>query len=149
MTADTPRLDNQLCFALYSASSALTAIYRPLLQEIDLTYPQFLVVMALWEQDNIPISSLATKTCLTNSTMTPLLKRLEQKGFISRQSDQSDERKKTIVLTIAGHDLKSRATDITQQAFCSTGLTKPEALTVISLCQKLVLQTKGKVTTDQ
>lgn len=137
MTANTPRLDNQLCFALYSASSALTAIYRPLLQEIDLTYPQFLVMMALWEQDNIQISTLAAKTSLTNSTMTPLLKRLEQKAFISRQADQSDERKKTIVLTTTGRKLSIRATDITLKAFCATGLTKPQALTVIELCQKV------------
>lgn len=138
MTANTPQLDSQLCFALYSASSALTAIYRPMLQEIDLTYPQFLVMMALWEKDNVPISALAIRACLTNSTMTPLLKRLEHKAYIIGQSDQSDERKKTIVLTTLGRKLSKRATAITQQAFCASGLTKSQALTVIELCHKIV-----------
>ena len=148
MTNNAPRLDNQLCFALYSASSALTAIYRPLLEEIDLTYPQFLVMMALWEQDNVPISVLAANTSLTKSTMTPLLKRLEQKDFIIRQFDLSDERKKTITLTPKGRKLSTSAANIAEQAFCATGLSKKQAMSVIEACQTVVGQMTSSAVID-
>ena len=88
------RLDSQLCFALYTASSRLTSIYRPLLDPLGLTYPQFIVLMALWEEDNVSITSLAEKAGLSNATMTPLLKRLESKKLIERKTLESNERQK-------------------------------------------------------
>ena len=130
-------LDNQLCFALYSASNRLTSIYRPILASYDLTYTQFIVLMALWEQDNISISQLAKRTGLTNATMTPLLKLLEKKNFISRELLADNERQKNIVLTKAGRKLSLKSNEITQQAFCATGLTKKQALEMIDCCKKV------------
>jgi len=132
------RLDEQLCFALYSASSRLTSIYRPLLAPLGLTYPQFIVLMALWEEDAISISQLADRAGLSKATMTPLLKRLEQKGLIQRQLLADNERQKSVVLTEAGRTLSLQSTDITERAFCATNLTKQQAHDIMALCQKLV-----------
>jgi len=132
------RLDEQLCFALYSASSRLTSIYRPLLAPLGLTYPQFIVLMALWEEDAISISQLADRAGLSKATMTPLLKRLEQKGLIQRQLLADNERQKSVVLTEAGRTLSLQSSDITERAFCATNLTKQQAHDIMALCQKLV-----------
>lgn len=131
-------LDKQLCFALYSASSQLTSIYRPLLEPLDLTYTQFIVLMALWQKDEISITQVAAKTGLSKATMTPLLKRLEQKGLIHRKVLVDNERQKSIVLTEAGRDISLQSTEITHNAFCGTGLTEQEASDMIALCHKLV-----------
>jgi len=132
------KLDKQLCFALYSASSQLTSIYRPLLEPLDLTYTQFIVLMALWEKDEISISQLAKTAGLSKATMTPLLKRLEQKGLIHRKVLVDNERQKSIVLTEAGREISLQSAEITNNAFCATGLTEQEASDMIALCQKLV-----------
>lgn len=132
------KLDEQLCFALYSASSHLTSIYRPLLEPLGLTYTQFIVLMALWQKDEISISQLAEKAGLSKATMTPLLKRLEQKGLIHRKVLVDNERQKSIVLTEAGRAISLQSAEITNNAFCATGLTKQEASDMIALCHKLV-----------
>lgn len=132
------RLNEQLCFALYSASSHLTSIYRPLLEPLDLTYTQFVVLMALWEKDGISISQLAQKTGLSKATMTPLLKRLEQKQLIERQMLAGNERQKHIVLTEAGREISLKSGDITQQAFCATHLSEQQANELIALCKKVI-----------
>ncbi|MEM7565156.1 MAG: MarR family transcriptional regulator [Pseudomonadota bacterium] len=132
------KLDNQLCFALYSASNHITSIYRPLLEPLGLTYPQFVVLMALWQQDNTSISQLADKAGLSKATMTPLLKRLEQKGFIERQVLPSNERQKNISLTAKGKKLSSQSIDITEKVFCATGLTKKQANMMIEHCKSIV-----------
>lgn len=134
----TPTLDNQLCFALYSASNRLSSIYRPILKTFDLTYTQFIVLLALWEEDGISISHLAKRTGLTNATMTPLLKLLEKKKLITRQLLAGNERQKDIVLTDAGRRLSFKSKEITQEAFCSTGLTKKQAKEMILCCQQIV-----------
>lgn len=131
------KLDQQLCFALYSASSKLTSIYRPLLDSLDLTYTQFVVLMALWEEDGIAISRLAERTSLSKATMTPLLKRLEKKGFIERQILADNERQKNIVLTKAGKKLSTQSMSITEKVFCSTGLSSKEADQIIIFCNKI------------
>lgn len=131
------KLDKQLCFALYSASSKLTSIYRPLLEPLDLTYTQFVVLMCLWEEDGIAISRVAERTGLSKATMTPLLKRLEQKGLIERKILKTNERQKNIVLTKAGQQLSEQSIDITEQAFCDTGLSRKEAEQAIALCHKI------------
>ena len=130
-------LDNQLCFALYSASSRLTSIYRPILASFDLTYTQFIVLMALWEEDGVSISELAKRTGISNATMTPLLKLLEKKQYIVRQMLAGNERKKHIVLTEVGRALSLRSNEITEQAFCATGLTKKQANEMIMCCQRI------------
>lgn len=103
------QLDNQLCFALYSASLAMTKLYKPLLEEMGLTYPQYLALLALWEQDGLSVSELGERLFLDSGTLTPLLKRLEAAGLISRLRDAADERRVLIRLTADGRHLKARA----------------------------------------
>lgn len=132
-----PTLDSQLCFALYSASSHLTGIYRLLLDELGITYPQFLVLLSLWEEDDVAISDLSKKTTLSKSTLTPLLKLLESKKLITRGFDEYDERQKRILLTTQGRKMSKKAGKITHEAFCATGLSKAEAKELIRLCKLL------------
>jgi DNA-binding MarR family transcriptional regulator len=112
-TADQAlQLDSQLCFALYSASLAMTKLYKPLLDELGLTYPQYLVMLVLWEGDGLMVSELGHRLSLDSGTLTPLLKRLEAAGLISRMRDVSDERRVHIHLTAAGRKLKARAAKV-------------------------------------
>jgi MarR family transcriptional regulator, organic hydroperoxide resistance regulator len=105
-------LDNQLCFALYSTSLAMTKLYKPLLDELGLTYPQYLVMLVLWEKDGPMVSELGERLYLDSGTLTPLLKRLEAAGLIARVRDTRDERRVHITLTAAGRKLKARAQKI-------------------------------------
>lgn len=102
-------LDNQLCFALYSASLAMTKLYKPLLAELGLTYPQYLTMLVLWERDGLAVSELGERLSLDSGTLTPLLKRLEAAGLIARIRAVDDERRVHISLTAAGRKLKARA----------------------------------------
>lgn len=103
------RLDNQLCFALYSASLAMTKLYKPLLDELGLTYPQYLAMLALWEEDGLSVSQLGERLRLDSGTLTPLLKRLEAQGLVSRLRAVEDERRVHLMLTAAGRKLRARA----------------------------------------
>jgi DNA-binding MarR family transcriptional regulator len=103
------RLDNQLCFALYSASLAMTKLYKPLLEELGLTYPQYLALLVLWEQDGVSVSELGQRLSLDSGTLTPLLKRLEAAGLLTRLRDAEDERRVRVVLSAEGRALKARA----------------------------------------
>lgn len=105
-------LDNQLCFALYSASLAMTKLYKPLLDELGVTYPQYLALLVLWERDGITVSELGERLSLDSGTLTPLLKRLEAAGWVSRQRDTQDERRVLVRLSAAGRELKQRAARI-------------------------------------
>jgi MarR family transcriptional regulator, organic hydroperoxide resistance regulator len=105
-------LDNQLCFALYSTSLAMTKLYKPLLEELGLTYPQYLVMLVLWEEDGPMVSELGERLYLDSGTLTPLLKRLEAAGLIARVRDTQDERRVHITLTAAGRKLRARAQKI-------------------------------------
>ena len=105
-------LDKQLCFALYSASLAMTKVYKPLLAPLGLTYPQYLVMLALWEDDAQSVSALGDKLALDSGTLTPLLKRLEAQGQISRERDAEDERRVIVRLTDAGRKLKITARSV-------------------------------------
>jgi DNA-binding MarR family transcriptional regulator len=106
------RLDNQLCFALYSASLAMTKLYKPLLDELGITYPQYLVLLVLWERDGLTVSELGERLSLDSGTLTPLLKRLETAGLVSRLRDTQDERRVLVRLSAAGRELKQRAARI-------------------------------------
>ena len=117
---DSLRLDNQLCFALYSASLAMNKVYRGLLKDLGLTYPQYLVMLVLWEQDGQTVSSIGQRLYLDSATLTPLLKRLEALQLVSRQRDPSDERQVIISLTGQGNALRERARHIPQAAICAT-----------------------------
>lgn len=105
-------LDNQLCFALYSTSLAMTRVYKPLLGEIGLTYPQYLAMLVLWEKDGLMVSELGERLYLDSGTLTPLLKRLESSGLIARLRAVEDERRVHITLTAAGRKLKAKAAKI-------------------------------------
>ena len=103
------QLDNQLCFAVYSASLAMTKLYKPLLDKLKLTYPQYLVMLVLWERDGLMVSELGERLSLDSGTLTPLLKRLEANGLVARLRDVADERRVHVSLTAAGRRLKARA----------------------------------------
>lgn len=106
------QLDNQLCFALYSASLAMTRLYQPLLGALALTYPQYLVMLVLWERDGLMVSDLGDRLFLDSGTLTPLLKRLEAAGLVARIRALDDERRVHVTLTAAGRRLRSRAAKI-------------------------------------
>lgn len=105
-------LDNQLCFALYAASLSMTKLYKPLLDELQLTYPQYLVLLVLWEQDGPSVSELGVRLQLDSGTLTPLLKRMEAAGWVQRLRSSVDERRVHVCLTDVGRDLQSRAAHI-------------------------------------
>jgi DNA-binding MarR family transcriptional regulator len=105
-------LDNQLCFALYSTSLAMTKLYKPLLDTLGLTYPQYLVMLVLWERDGLTVSALGERLYLDSGTLTPLLKRIEAAGWLVRQRSQEDERRVEVRLTEAGRTLKAQAASI-------------------------------------
>jgi MarR family transcriptional regulator, organic hydroperoxide resistance regulator len=107
--SDSLLLDDQMCFALYAASRAVTAVYRPLLDDLGLTYPQYLVMLVLWDRGSCPVKEIAVALHLDYGTLTPLLKRLETAGYLRRQRRRGDERTVDIVLTAAGEDLSRRA----------------------------------------
>ncbi len=116
-------LDDQLCFALYAASRAVTARYRPLLEELGLTYPQYLVMLVLWDQDSVSVRDLGAALQLESSTLSPLLKRLEAGGLLRRERRPDDERSVAIRLTDAGARLKERAHTVPLAIGDAMGLT--------------------------
>lgn len=111
-TPDQLLLDQQLCFALYAASRSVTGLYRPLLEPLGLTYPQYLVMLVLWEQDGLTVRELGQRLQLDSGTLTPLLKRLQSAGLVTRQRRQQDEREVDIRLTDAGLALRDKASGI-------------------------------------
>ncbi|GGH60333.1 transcriptional regulator [Comamonas phosphati] len=125
-TSGLLRLDNQVCFALYSASLAMTKLYKPLLEAIGLTYPQYLVMLVLWEGDRLTVSELGERLTLDSGTLTPLLKRLEAAGLLARLRDAQDERRVRIILTEAGRALRAEAEKIPACVLQSTQCTLPE-----------------------
>lgn len=114
-------LENQICFALYSTSLALTKTYKPLLDKIGLTYPQYLVMMVLWQQDNILVKDIGELLFLDSGTLTPLLKRMELAELIQRQRDTNDERQVRIILTRQGKLLRNAAKEIPEKILCASG----------------------------
>lgn len=114
-------LDNQFCFALYSASLAMTKAYKPLLDNLGLTYPQYLAMLVLWQEDDLLVKDIGEKLFLDSGTLTPLLKRLEGAGLVARTRDERDERQVRITLTPEGRALKRRARDIPRQVMCASG----------------------------
>ncbi|WP_328360174.1 MarR family transcriptional regulator [Mycobacterium sp. NBC_00419] len=124
MTA--PRLDDQLCFALYSASRAVTAAYRPLLAELNLTYPQYLVLLVLWEEGHANVSRLCERLHLDSGTLSPLLKRLESIGYLTRQRSAEDERRVDVVLTPAGKRLRHKAACIPERLMAASDMSPDE-----------------------
>ena len=119
-------LEDQLCFALYAASRAMTARYRPLLDAIGLTYPQYLVMMLLWEEDNQTVGQLGARLSLDSGTLSPLLKRLTTAGLVTRHRRVEDERSVAIALTDAGRALREKADAISQEIICALDLDRAD-----------------------
>ena len=113
-------LDRQLCFALYAASLAMTKTYKPLLAPLGLTYPQYLAMLVLWEQDGLTVSQLGERLTLDSGTLTPLLKRLAALGLLQRQRDDRDERRVLLRLTASGRALRAQALAVPQAIACAT-----------------------------
>lgn len=128
------KLESQLCFSLYAAQLTFGKLYRRLLKELELTYPQYLVMLVLWDRGSQSVSQLGEALLLSSATLTPLLKRMEKAGWLIRQRSQQDERQVDIVLTDAGKQLKSRAANVPKAALCASDIS-PEAL--LSLKQSL------------
>jgi len=124
------RLDSQLCFALYSANLAMNKVYRRLLADLGLTYPQYLVMLVLWESEGITVSQLGERLFLDSATLTPLLKRLQTAGLVLRERGLEDERQVLVSLTEEGRALRSKARAVPEGAFCASGC-KPEELQAI------------------
>ena len=130
-------LDNQLCFALYSTSLAMTRVYKPLLDALGLTYPQYLAMLVLWEKDGLMVSELGERLYLDSGTLTPLLKRLESSGLIARLRDVQDERRVHITLTAAGRKLKATAAHIPGCILSASQCSLPELTTLTQQVQAL------------
>ncbi len=126
LPAPSAVLEDQLCFALYAASRAMTARYRPLLDAIGLTYPQYLVMMLLWEEDNQTVGQLGARLSLDSGTLSPLLKRLTTAGLVTRHRRVEDERSVAIALTDAGRALQEKAGAISEEIICALDLDREE-----------------------
>ncbi|EIG60154.1 DNA-binding MarR family transcriptional regulator [Bradyrhizobium sp. JR4.1] len=119
--ADAPlRLDNQICFAVYSAAHAFNRVYKPLLDRLGLTYPQYLVMLVLWERDDVPVKDIGEKLHLDSGTLTPLLKRLEAAHLVKRTRSSEDERQVLIALTPQGQALKDKARAVPQSILAAS-----------------------------
>lgn len=132
------RLKNQLCFPLYLCAKEVTRKYTPILEELDLTYTQYVVMMFLWEQDGCTVHQIGDTLMLDPSTLTPLLKKLEAKGYISRTRSETDERSLNIVLTEKGSALKDKALSVPEQMKCCIGLTPEEGAVLGGLITKIL-----------
>jgi DNA-binding MarR family transcriptional regulator len=134
---DWLQLDGQLCFALYSASLATTRLYKPLLAPLGLTYPQYLALLVLWEHGDQNVGALGEKLFLDSGTLTPLLKRMESAGWLTRTRAADDERRVVVSLTPAGRALRQRARIVPQQLAAATGCTASELVTLTQRLQAL------------
>ncbi len=140
---DLLKLDNQLCFALYALSRKVTALYRPLLDPLGITYPQYLVFMVMWEIQSgiapafftgVPVKTLCRRLQLDTGTLTPLLKRMEADGWLTRERSREDEREVLIKLTQKGIDLRQQAQKIPMELLCKVG---GDTLSLLDIQQKL------------
>lgn len=135
---DCLKLENQLCFPLYVASKEVIRRYRPLLEELDLTYTQYITMMVLWQEKSISVKDLGTRLFLDSGTLTPLLKSLEAKGFISRCRSTQDERLLVVSITDLGMALKNKALSIPQKMASCVNLSEDEAKTLYELLAKIL-----------
>ncbi len=132
-------LENQLCFAMYSASLAMTKMYKKILKGLDITYPQYLVMLVLWEKDEVTVSDLGNKLFLDSGTLTPLLKRMEAMGLLHRARDVEDERRVVVRLSEEGRALRKRAVAVPEKLMCAL----PPLEQVVNLREELKMLRKG------
>lgn len=131
--SDHLALDDQLCFALYAAQRAMTRAYAPLLEPLGLTYPQYLVLLVLWEGDDVPVRELGERLALDSGTLTPLLKRLEERGTVTRQRDAADERVVRIQLTKQGRALREGAQEVPAAVACRAGFPLEDRRSLVAI----------------
>ena len=137
---DALKLESQICFPLYAASREIIKKYTPLLNELDLTYTQYVAMMVMWEVKEINVKDLGNKLYLDSGTLTPLLKNLESKGYVSRHRSKEDERVLLVSITEKGEALKEKAIDIPYSMMGCVKLTKEEATTLYKLLYKVLAE---------
>lgn len=135
---DCLKLENQLCFPLYAASKEVVRRYKPFLDKLDLTYTQYIVMLVLWENENINVKELGEKIFLDSGTLTPLLKKIEDKGYIKRTKANFDERNLVIGLTKKGKELRKKALDVPLNVSKCINLTKEEAINLYKTLYKIL-----------
>ena len=138
------KLANQLCFAVYSTAHAFNKVYKPLLDPLGLTYPQYLVMLILWDEDEVTVKELGQRLQLDSGTLTPLLKRLEANGLVTRRRSQADERRVVVALTEMGKALDARAAAVPRDLFCAIGMT----LDGINQLRDNLLTLRGQLTSS-
>lgn len=142
-----PTIDQMLCFAVYAAGHAFTRFYKPRLEALDLTYPQYLAFLVLWERDDITVKALGERLFLDSGTITPLIKRLEARGLVNRRRDEDDERQVRITLTAEGRGLKAKAEAVPLAVAQGMGLTRDGAealrLELLALRERLDAAEEG------
>ena len=152
MTYEQLKLDNQLCFRLYTASRLITQAYEPYLKPLGITYTQYLVLMVLWEQDSQPINDIGKRLLLGINTMSPLIKRMEKFGLLSRRSSVTDKRQQIVFLTPKGKEMKQRAVDIPDcmiDGFRSCDLAPEKLVTLIPLLDEFIGKMSSKYKGDK
>ena len=135
---DTPKLNNQICFPLYVISKEITGMYRPFLEELDITYSQYLVMMVLWENDGLTVNQIGEKLFLDSGTLTPLLKRLEAKSYLERKRKKEDERVVEVFLTEVGLDLQKLACSIPGKMIEKLGLSEDDLVGLKTTVDKIL-----------
>lgn len=140
---DVLKLENQLCFPLYAAAREVVKQYRPYLDELDITYTQYITMMVMWEEKEITVKALGEKLFLDSGTMTPVLKSLETKGYVTRKRSTTDERSVSVFLTDNGEALKEKAVDIPAKVAGCTNLTAEEGMQLYKILYK-ILAKEGK-----
>ncbi len=135
---DCLKLENQVCFPLYAASHSITKRYKPLLDKLDLTYTQYITMMVMWEHENVTVKELGDYLFLDSGTLTPLLKRLESKGFVTRERSKEDERIVDVKITDKGKALQEEAKNIPGEIGCTISLNEEEAKQLYSLLYKMI-----------
>lgn len=138
------RLKNQLCFPLYAVSNMITRKYKPLLDKLDLTYTQYIVMMVLWEDKQVNEKYLCEALCLRSNTMAPLLKKLEGKGYIARAKDTGDERNLVISLTKAGEALRDKALSVPESIAAEFHLSMEEAAALYHILYKMLDEERAR-----
>lgn len=136
------KLDNQLCFKIYASHRKMTKEYKPLLDKINLTYPQYLVMLVLWETDNITVKELGEKLYLDSGTVSPLIKNLEAKNLLKKHRDSNDERVVYVVLTQEGHSLKENALVVPKMMTEKALVTQEEYLVLMKILNKFMIDEK-------
>ena len=132
------KLENQLCFPLYACSKEVVKRYKPFLDELDLTYTQYITMMVMWEREEINVKELGDCLFLDSGTLTPLLKKLEAKGYVTRERSKTDERNLIVKITPAGKALREKAVDVPQKMIQCVNLSGDEAATLYRLLYKLL-----------